>query len=206
MEDPRRFSPAFARNGKPILQVLERVLPAAGLVLEVASGPGEHAALFARNLAPSRSDWQWQPTDLDPGNLASIDAHARDADPDGRILLPARGLDTTAPDWPVDTAGAIVCINMIHIAPWAACEGLFRGAGRVLTPGGVLYLYGPFMRDGRHTAPSNADFDASLRSRDASWGIRDLDRVAALAGRNGIGLTEIVEMPANNLSVVFRKT
>lgn len=205
MEDPRRVSPAFVRNAKPILTVLDRVLPRGGLVLEVASGPGEHAALFSRNLAYGRDDWRWQPTDIDPGNLASIDAHARALDDRGAALLPARHLDTTAAGWPVDRADAVVCINMIHIAPWAACVGLLQGSGRLLPKAGVLYLYGPFKRGGGHTAPTNEEFDASLRARDPSWGIRDLEDVVALAVEYGLGLDEIVEMPANNLSVVFRK-
>ena len=205
MEDPRRVSPAFVRNAKPILSVLDRVLPHSGLVLEVASGPGEHAAFFSQNLASGRNDWRWQPTDINPDNLASIDAHARALEGRADALLPAKHLDTTAADWPVRQAGALVCINMIHIAPWAACTGLLQGAGRVLAEAGVLYLYGPFKRGGAHTAPSNEEFDASLRGRDPSWGIRDLEDVVAFAAEHGMHLDETVEMPANNLSVVFRK-
>ena len=205
MEDPRRVSPAFARNAKPILSVLDRVLPQGGTVLEVASGPGEHAAFFTRHLAPGRDGWHWQPTDIDPGNLASIDAHARALEEKGEALLPSKHLDTTDIDWPVGRADAVVCINMIHIAPWTACAGLMQGAGRLLPRDGVLYLYGPFKRGGVHNAPSNEAFDASLRARDPSWGIRDLDAVTALAAEHGLALDDTVDMPANNLSVVFRK-
>ncbi|RVU36442.1 DUF938 domain-containing protein [Hwanghaeella grinnelliae] len=205
MEDPRRVSPAFARNAEPILTVLDRVLPPVGTVLEIASGPGEHAVFFSRNLASGRYDWRWQPTDIDLDNLTSIDAHARALEGREEVLLPAKHLDASAAVWPVERADAVVCINMIHIAPWAACAGLLRGAGRVLPKDGVLYLYGPFKRGGAHTAPTNEAFDASLRARDASWGIRDLDDVAALAAEHGFGLDDTVEMPANNLSVVFRK-
>lgn len=205
MEDPRRASPAFVRNAKPILSVLDRVLPRDGLVLEVASGPGEHAVFFSRHLVSGRDDWRWQPTDIDPGNLASIDAHARALEDRGDALLPAKHLDAAAADWPVGRADAVVCINMIHIAPWTACAGLLQGTGRLLPKAGVLYLYGPFKRGGAHTAPSNEEFDASLRARDPSWGVRDLEDVVALAAEHGLSLDETVEMPANNLSVVFRK-
>lgn len=205
MEDPRRSSPAFTRNAEPILDVLARLLPDDGLVLEVASGPGEHAAFFASRLAADRTVWQWQPTDLDPDNLTSIDTYARAVDGGGQILLPAKRLDATEEDWPVARAAAMVCINMIHIAPWAACEGLLRGAGKVLAQGGPLYLYGPYKREGRHTAPSNEAFDASLRARNPEWGVRDLDDVSALAAANGLRFEEAVDMPANNLSVIFRK-
>ncbi len=213
MSDPRRYAPAAARNRQAILDVLHRVLPPDGLVLEIASGSGEHAAFFAPNLAPNRAhdetasggSWRWQPTDIDPDALSSIDAHARDADPDGRIILPAKRLDTAAPQWPVGDMSGIVCINMIHIAPWSACEGLMRGAGRLLVQGGLLCLYGPFKRGGAHTAPSNDAFDASLRARDAAWGVRDLDDVDALAAQNGLALDAVIDMPANNLTVVFRR-
>lgn len=205
MEDPRRYAPAAARNRNAILDVLRRVLPAEGLVLEIASGSGEHAAFFATALVDARPLGQWQPTDIDETALAGIDAHARDADPDRRILLPALCLDTTTDPWPIERAAAILCINMIHIAPWSACEGLMRGAGRILPDGGVLYLYGPFKRDGRHTAPSNEAFDATLRARDGSWGVRDLGDVTSAAAAHGLKVADIVEMPANNLSVIFRK-
>lgn len=205
MDDPRRYAPAALRNREAILTVLGRILPEAGLVLEIASGSGEHAVFFAPHLAAGRLSWEWQPTDLDPDNLRSIDAHTRDVDPAGKVILPAKTLDAAAHPWPVRQAAAVVCINMIHIAPWTACEGLMRGAGRVLQDGGPLYLYGPFMRGGAHTAPSNEMFDASLRARDADWGVRDLDDVAAQAAEHGLKLDEVVDMPANNLSVIFRR-
>jgi len=197
--DPRRYAPAAARNREPILAVLRRVLPPSGLVLEIASGTGEHVAHFARALP--RLDWQ--PSDRDDGLFASIVAHGVDLT-DGNLLPPLR-LDAAASDWPVVRVDAVVCINMIHIAPWRACEGLMRGAGRVLATGGVLFLYGPYKVDGRHTAPSNATFDDSLRAQNPEWGVRDLGEVTALAAVHGLVLAETVEMPANNLSVVLRK-
>jgi SAM-dependent methyltransferase len=188
-----------ARNREPILEVLKRVLPRQGLVLEVASGSGEHAAYFAKAL-PGLS---WQPTDPDAEALASIAAHRAAAG--GSNLLPPLQLDVTEGEWPVARADAILCSNMIHIAPWTACEGLIAGAARVLPPGGILYLYGPYKIDGRHTAPSNQAFDDDLRARNPLWGIRDLADVVALAGQHGFALAETAPMPANNLSVVFRR-
>ncbi|MGE5146784.1 MAG: DUF938 domain-containing protein [Candidatus Eiseniibacteriota bacterium] len=198
-DDARLSAPAVARNREPILAVLRRVLPAAGTVLEIASGTGEHAAYCA----PHFPALAWQPTDRDPGNLASIAAWA--AASGAATIRPPIALDVTARDWGVTAVAAILCINMIHISPWAATEALMAGAGRLLPPGGPLYLYGPYKRGGRHTAPSNAAFDADLRRRDPAWGVRDLDDVARTAERNGLDLAEIVEMPANNLSVVFRQ-
>ena len=197
--DPRRFAPAAQRNRQPILEVLSRVLPAHGLVLDLASGSGEHALHFARNL-PSL---QWQPSDPDPDSRRSIDAHA--AAETCLNLLPALDLDVTAAEWPVRTADALVCINMVHISPWAASVGLCAGAGRLLPSSGVLYLYGPYKRNGRHTAPSNEAFDASLRQRNSAWGVRNLEDITALAAQAGLACHEIVEMPANNLSLVFVK-
>ena len=165
------LSPAVARNREPILAVLRRVLPERGTVLEIASGTGEHAAYFATHLP----HLTWQPTDVDPDALASIEAHRAEANAPN--LLAPVVLDVTAPRWPVDAADAIVSINMIHIAPWAAAEGLMRGAARLLAPGHVLYLYGPFKENGQHTAPSNAAFDAGLRARDPAWGVRDTGEV-----------------------------
>lgn len=197
--DPRLYAPAVARNREPILAVLRRVLPAAGLVLEVASGSGEHAAFFAAAL-PGVS---WQPSDPDPRARASVAAFLDAGAPPN--LLPPLALDAAAGEWPIAHAMAVVCINMIHIAPWSACEGLMAGAARVLPPGGVLYLYGPYKEEGRHTAPSNEAFDADLRARDASWGVRDLGEVMALAHRHNFAHQETVIMPANNRSVVFRR-
>ena len=197
--EPRLYHAHVARNRGPILDVLRRVLPARGKVLEIASGSGEHAAFFANGL-PSVS---WQPTDVGASALASIAAFRADAGA-ANLLAPLR-LDVTSPQWPVARADAIVCNNMIHIAPWAATEGLMAGAGRTLPAGGVLYLYGPYRIDGRHTAPTNREFDAWLRGQNAAWGIRDLGEVTELAARHGFALAETVPMPANNLSVIFRR-
>jgi SAM-dependent methyltransferase len=199
MSDPRQYRPHVARNRDPILDVLKRVLPERGVVLEIASGSGEHAAYFARAL-PSLT---WQPSDPDKEALTSIAAH-RDDVALANLLTPLQ-LDVTAAAWPVAHAAAILCCNMIHIAPWAACEGLLAGAERTLKHGGILYLYGPYKVGGTHTAPSNAAFDADLRGRNPAWGIRDLDEVTALAGRHHLALVETVAMPANNLSVIFRR-
>jgi SAM-dependent methyltransferase len=197
--DPRQHRPHVARNREPILDVLRRVLPPRGLVLEIASGSGEHAAYFAQAL-PSLI---WQPSDPDTAALASIAAHREDVGVSN--LLAQLRLDVTAAHWPIARADAVMCANMIHISPWAACEGLMAGAGRVLAAGGILYLYGPYKIGGRHTAPSNQEFDGYLRMQNAAWGIRDLDEVTALAGRHNFALVETVEMPANNLSVIFRR-
>ncbi len=197
--DPRLYRPHVARNRDPILAVLRRVLPRDGLVLEIASGSGEHAAYFAKELPLL----MWQPTDPDAAALASIAAHrAATGVPN---LLPPLRLDVTADEWPVERAAAVMCNNMIHITPWAATEGLIAGAGRTLPAGGVLYLYGPYKIDGRHTAPTNHDFDVRLRTQNPAWGIRDLGEVTALAGRHNLVLAETVAMPANNLSVIFRR-
>jgi SAM-dependent methyltransferase len=197
--DPRLHHAHVARNREPILDVLKRVLPTAGLVLEVASGSGEHAAFFAQNLPSLR----WRPTDADPIALASIAAHRATANLPN--LLSPRSLDATAQRWPVERADAIVCNNMIHITPWAVSEGLMAGASRILPVGGILYLYGPYRIDRRHTAASNQDFDAWLRAQSTEWGVRDLGDVKDLAMRNGLLLAETVPMPANNLSVIFRR-
>ena len=190
----RRYAPATQRNREPILAVLRRVLPSTGLVLEIASGTGEHAAYFAGAL-PGVT---WQPTDVDPTALPGIASWCAGV-PNVR---PPLDLDVTQP-WPVERADAVVCINMIHISPWAAGVAMLHGAGRVLEPGGVLYLYGPYRRDGAHTAPSNASFDETLRAQDPRWGVRDLETVIATAADAGLSHRETVEMPANNLSVVF---
>ena len=197
--DPRLYHAHVARNREPILEVLRRLLPPQGLVVEVASGSGEHAAYFAQAL-PAVS---WQPTDADPRALASIAAHRAAAN--AANLLPPLRLDVMSDAWPVERAAALVCINMIHITPWAASEGLMAGARRLLPAGGVVYLYGPYRIGGRHTAPSNQEFDAWLRSQNAEWGVRDLDDVTALAAHYGFALVETVPMPANNLSVIFRR-
>jgi len=197
--DRRLYFPHVARNREPILEVLRRVLPRDGLVLEIASGGGEHAAYFASNLRGLR----WQPTDANAEMFDSIAAHRTDAGV-ANLLAPLH-LDVTSEQWPVERADAMVCCNMIHIAPWAATEGLIAGAGRTLRRGAPLYLYGPYKVEGRHTAPSNEDFDTSLRARNPLWGVRDLTEVSRLAERHGFALAETVSMPANNLSVIFRR-
>jgi cyclopropane fatty-acyl-phospholipid synthase-like methyltransferase len=196
MTDHRAHAPATARNREPILAELRRILPPSGLVLEVSAGTGEHAVFFAAALP----HLTWQPTDLDERSLLSIAAHREGAGVDN--LRPPLMLDAASSDWPVKRADAIVCINMIHIAPWSACAALLEHAERWLAPGAPLVLYGPFKRRGEHTAPSNAAFDAQLRSRDPEWGVRDLDDVVALA-RERFELAEAVAMPANNLTVVL---
>ena len=199
MQDARRHAPATARNRDPILEVLRRHLPETGLLLEVSAGTGEHAAHFAAALP----GLIWQPTDPDPGARASIAAWAREAKLN--TLRPPLALDAAAEDWPVARADAVLCINMIHIAPWAAGLGLLRGAARLLPPAGPLVLYGPYRRGGRHTAPSNAAFDAGLRAQDPAWGVRDLEAVAEAALAAGFGPPAVEEMPANNLVLVFRR-
>lgn len=189
--------PATRRNREPIRRALQDVLPASGTVLEIASGSGEHAAYFAGAFPHLK----WHPSERESTLLASISAHAGAAGLEN--VAPPLTIDVARQPWPVATVDAVICINMIHIAPWSACGQLFSGARPILPAGAPLYLYGPFMRGGRHTAPSNAAFDRSLRAQDPTWGIRDLDDVAA-AGE-GFALDRVVEMPANNLSVVFRK-
>lgn len=190
-------SPSVARNRGPILTILQQILPQAGMVLEIASGTGEHAVHFATALP----HLTWQPTDQDEQALNSIAAY-RAASALPNLLAPLR-LDAAAPDWPVDRTDAIVAINMVHISPWQATQGLMAGAGRVLPPGGVLYLYGAYKENGVHTAPSNEAFDRDLRGRNPEWGVRDLEAVANLASSHGLELVERIPMPANNLSAVF---
>lgn len=203
MSDPppgARTSPATARNRDPILEVLRTRLPDGGMVLEIAAGAGEHAI----HLAGALPHLSWQPTDPDPEALVSIAAW-RDYAGLPNLLHPLR-LDAADPDsWPGDPIAAVVNINMIHISPWAAAEGLMLGAGRRLTTGGGLFLYGPYIERDVETAPSNLAFDESLKSRNPAWGIRHLDEVAALAARHGLRLAERIAMAANNLIVVFRR-
>ncbi len=196
----RLTAPAAGRNRAPILAVLTDLLPAEGLVLEVACGTGEHACHFAA-ATPGLS---WQPTDPEPAHRKSADAWARHLGLTN--VLPALDLDVCAAVWPVERADAIFCANMIHIAPWEATLGLVSGAARVLAPGHSLILYGPFMFDGQHTAQSNERFDHSLRSRDPAWGVRDLRRVEDAAAVHGLTLVDQIAMPANNQIVVFQRT
>jgi len=195
-----RTSPSAARNRGPILDVLRQWLPASGEVLEIAAGTGEHAAWFSAAFP----DLAWRPTDADPDALETIDAW-REAAGAPNLLTPLHLDASQADPWPVAHADAVVCINMVHISPWAATEGLMRGAAQVLPPGGVLYLYGAYKEGGVHTALSNAAFDESLRTRNPAWGVRDLEAVTAEAEKNGLRLVARIPMPANNLSVVFRK-
>ena len=194
----KRFAPATIRNRDAIVAVLHDALPSSGLVLEVASGSGEHAVHFA----VSFPDLDWQPTDPDPAALASIAAWRAEASVPN--LRPPIQLDA-AGDWPIAQADAILCINMVHISPWDATLGLFKGAGASLSPGGLLYLYGPYIRDGVDTAPSNLAFDASLKARDPHWGLRRLEDVVAAADAQRLRLDRVTDMPAHNLSLLFRK-
>lgn len=197
--DMRRVAPHVARNAEAITDVLRSILPDTGRVLEIASGSGEHALYFARAF-PGLT---FQPSDPDPVALASIEAWRETEGPAN--LLPPIQLDASATQWPDVAADAILCINMIHISPWAATEGLMAGAGRLLAPGSPLYLYGAYRQRGVETAPSNEAFDISLRTRNPAWGIRNLEDVVALAGCHGLELESVVPMPANNLSVIFRR-
>ena len=195
-----RTSPSTARNRDPILAVLKQHLPATGFVLEVAAGAGEHALHNAAALP----NLQWQPTDPDPEALTSIAAWRAHAGLPN-LLAPLK-LDASRPEsWPVERADAIVNINMIHISPWAAAQGLMAGAGRLLPPGGVLFLYGPYIEPGVETASSNLAFDLDLKRRNPAWGLRNLDDLKALAAQHGLGFSERIMMPANNLSLIFRK-
>ncbi len=193
-----RHAPATERNRDPILAVLRDILPATGLVLEIASGTGEHVRYFAQQLP----DLDWQPSDPAPDALASIAAWSGGAT---NIRSPLQ-LDAAAPDWPIARADAVLCINMVHISPWPATGGLFAGAACMLPAGAPLYLYGPFRRSEVPTAPSNEAFDQSLKARDPEWGLRHLDDMTGIAGQSGFILERLIEMPANNLSLVFRRT
>ncbi len=193
-------SPATNRNRGPILQVIRPRLPSGGLVLEIAAGAGEHAAFLAGALP----HLTWQPTDPDEAALASIAAW-RDASALPNLLPPLRLDAADQASWPVGRADAVVNINMIHISPWSAAQGLMAGAGRLLPRNGLLILYGPYIEDGIETAPSNLAFDASLKSRDPAWGLRRLEDVKALAAGHGLAFDERIAMPANNLILVFRQ-
>lgn len=198
-DDARLFAPSTSRNRRPIFEILHPLLPAEGLVLELASGAGEHITGLASESAPSL---MFQPSDPDSNARHSIDAWTQ-----GLSLTnvrPAIELDAAAADWPVDQANVVFCINMIHISPWSATEGLFRGAANIMPPGGILFTYGPYRRDGAHTSPGNESFDADLRRRNPAWGIRDLEAITELAAELGFATPDVTEMPANNLSLVFR--
>lgn len=197
LDDGRWVAASAERNKDPILNVLKRVLPHSGLVLEIGSGTGQHVVHFAKAL-PGLA---WQPSDPDEEFRNSV-----------RSWTKAEGLDNVrAPidlevcrfPWPVTRADAVLCVNMIHVAPWAATQALFSGARRVLDQGGPLVLYGPYLRSGRHTAASNEAFDARLRAANPSWGLRDLEGVLEIADQAGFRRAEIVEMPANNFGVIL---
>ena len=199
MKDRRLYAPATSRNRDPILEVLRTVLPAKGTVLEIASGSGEHIVHFARQL-PLLA---FQPSDHSPDALASISAWIEAAGAGN--VRPPLFIDVSASEWPVALADAVICINMVHISPWSATIGLMNGAAAILPPGAPLYLYGPFKVKGGHTADSNLEFDRYLRAVNPEWGVRDVEDVAALARSAGFSGPDITDMPANNLSVVFRR-
>ena len=196
----RQYAPAATRNRGPILSVLRSTLPSSGPVLEIASGTGEHVVHFARAF-PMLT---WQPSDPSREARNSIDAWIVAEGLEN--VRPPLDLDGASDSWPIDHAAAVVCINMIHISPWASTEGLIRGAGRILDAGAPLYLYGPFRQPAKALELSNAAFDKDLRNRDPRWGLRDLDEVAVCAGSFGFVLDRVVDMPASNLSVIFRKS
>ncbi|HYD86635.1 MAG TPA: DUF938 domain-containing protein [Vitreimonas sp.] len=198
MTDARQRSPSTARNQDAILAVLRRVLPREARVLEIASGTGEHAAFFAK----AEPGWRWQPSDPDASARTSIAAWTEGLP----NVAPPLAIDVREPEWGVEGLfDAILAINMIHISPWEATLGLMAGAGRLLREGGVLYTYGAYKRGGAHTAPSNEQFEQWLKARDPAFGVRDVADVEAAANAQGLRLREIIEMPANNFSLVFER-
>lgn len=196
----KRTAPSSERNREPILDVLKDVVPESGLVLEIACGTGQHAVYFAEAFPQIT----WVPSDVDQEILLSAAAWRTDSGLEN-IAQPIF-IDVTSENWPIAAANMVYSANMIHIAPWEVCIGLLDGAARILPEGGILFMYGPYKVGGKHTAPSNEEFDRSLRSRDPSWGIRNLDDVALEARRRGLHLIKTVNMPANNFSVIYRKT
>ena len=200
--DARQHAPATERNRQPILEILKQVIAPGSNILEIASGTGEHGVFLASHLRSCR----WLPSDINPQARASIVAW-KDATKVDNLELPL-SIDVMQKNWQEQITAditAIANINMIHISPWAACLGLMSGAEELLKPGGILYLYGPYKRDGKHTSKSNISFDLSLRDRNPQWGIRDLEAVIAAAAAAQLSLQQIVEMPANNLSVIFSR-
>jgi hypothetical protein len=195
--DVKRHAPATERNRDVIAETLARVLPAEGLVLEVASGTGDHAVHFAKRFP----GLIWQPSDPDPIAIASINAWR--ADTKLVNVRPAMQLDASA-DWPISHADAVICINMTHISPWAATLGLLRNAARVMPPSAVLFMYGPYNQHGVPLADSNAAFDMSLRQQNPEWGLRYVDDIVEEADKIGLRLDQVIAMPANNLSLIFR--
>jgi Protein of unknown function (DUF938) len=199
MTDHRQYAPATARNRDFILDVLRDILPTTGIILEIASGSGEHIVHLARNL-PSLV---FQPSDPEPDALLSVAAWMKAAEV-ANVRAPIV-LDASRSLWPIASADGMICINMVHISPWDASVGLIRGAAAILPPGSPLYLYGPYKRKGFATALSNEAFDRNLRDRNPIWGLRDLEAIAAIAQSAGFSIPDITEMPANNLSIVFRR-
>ena len=199
MIDLRQYAPATLRNRDPILGILRDVLPTKGCILEIASGSGEHVVHFASNFP----ELVFQPSDCEPEALESIGAWV-EATRVTNVLAPTV-LDVSQSPWPIAAADGILCINMVHISPWEATLGLVRGAAAILPSTAPFYLYGPYKREGFATAPSNRAFDQSLRDRNPAWSLRDLEAVAAIAQSAGFSVPMVAEMPANNLSVVFRR-
>lgn len=199
MEGSRRSAPAAIRNREPIAEVLAEWLPERGLVLEVASGTGEHALYFAQRFPKL----EWQPSDIDPDALESILAW-RSAATAGNLREPLV-IDVAEPDWPIERADSVLSINMVHISPWRSALGLLDGSARLLGPGAPLILYGPWISDDIETAASNLAFDEDLRRRDSEWGLRKVQDFAAEAIARNLRLTERRRMPANNLMLLFRK-
>ncbi len=206
MSVQKKYAPATLRNREPILAVLKDCLPPHGTILEIASGSGQHASYFIEHLPGN----YWQPSDPDSKSRDSISAWWWEVQLNN--ILPPLDINTLEAVWPVETVDlpqpvtSIVCINMIHISPWESTVGLMEGAARILPKDGILYLYGPYKKDGIHTAPSNELFDIKLRDQNPDWGIRNLNDVKELAQENGLTFVKTIEMPANNLSVTFKKT
>lgn len=196
----KQHAPATLRNREPIAQVLARELPECGTVLEIAAGTGEHAVFFAEQFPALH----WQPTDPSAEALASIAAYREEYA--GANLAPPLLLDAAAPEsWPVTRAAAIVCINMVHISPWEATQGLFRAAAQLLGSGAPLILYGPYIEAGVETSPSNLEFDASLKARNPLWGLREAEALDALSAQHGMARSARYALPANNIMLVYRR-
>ena len=196
----QRHAPATMRNRDAIVAVLKDILPASGLILEIASGTGEHIVYFGRTFA----DLTFQPSDPDPACCQSIAAWTR-REAVANVLPPLQ-LDAQAAQWDIAKPAAILCINMVHISPWESSIGLFEKAGKLLDTGAPLFLYGPYLRDGVETAPGNLAFERSLKSRNLRWGLRDVADMDALAANNGFSRESLIEMPANNISLIYRKS
>ncbi len=195
----RRSAPTALRNREPIAQILGEWLPRSGLVLEIASGTGEHVVHFAERF----SALDWQPSDIHPDALASIEAWREEARlPNIRSPLV---VDASSADWPIDRADAILSINMVHISPWTSALGLLDGAARLLAPGAPLILYGPWLSADRATARSNLDFDSELKARNPEWGLRHVEDFSSAAAERGLQFVDIRAMPANNSMLLLRR-